>query len=63
LHGHSHLGVNKKFGKGKKMDVGVDGNGMDPYSVSEIIKIMDKREIFSDMDGDHHLDGLVGIIG
>jgi calcineurin-like phosphoesterase family protein len=63
LHGHSHLGVNKKFGKGKKMDVGVDGNGMDPYSISEIIKTMDKREIFSDMDGDHHLDDLIGVVG
>jgi calcineurin-like phosphoesterase family protein len=63
LHGHIHLGVNKKFGNGKKMDVGVDGNNMNPYSISEIIKIMDKREIFSDIDGDHHLDGLVGIVG
>ena len=63
LHGHSHLGVNKKFGNGKKMDVGVDGNGMDPYSISEIIKIMDKIPIGSDMSGDHHLDGLVGVVG
>jgi calcineurin-like phosphoesterase family protein len=63
LHGHVHLGVNKKFGNGKKMDVGVDGNYMKPYSISEIIKIMDNREIFSDIDGDHHLDGLVGIVG
>ena len=63
LHGHVHLGPNRKFGNGKKMDVGVDGNGMDPYSIDEIIKIMDKRPIFSDMDGDHHLDGLVGIVG
>jgi hypothetical protein len=45
------------------MDVGVDGNGMDPYSIDDIIKIMGKRPIFSDMDGDHHLDGLVGIVG
>ena len=63
LHGHTHLGNNKKFGKGKKMDVGVDGNDLKPYSIDEIIKIMDKRTIFSDMDGDHHLDGLVGVIG
>jgi hypothetical protein len=41
----------------------MDGNGMDPYNISEIIKIMDKRPIFSDMDGDHHLDGLVGVVG
>lgn len=63
LHGHVHLGPNKKFGLGKKMDVGVDGNGMKPYNISDIIKIMDKREIFSDMDGDHHLDGLLGVVG
>lgn len=63
LHGHVHLPENRKFGFGKKMDVGVDGNGMDPYSISDIIKIMDKREIFSDMDGDHHLDGLLGVVG
>ena len=63
LHGHTHLGNNKKFGKGKKMDVGVDGNDLKPYSIDEIIKIMDKRTIFSDMDGDHHLDGLVGVVG
>jgi hypothetical protein len=45
------------------MDVGVDGNNLDPYSISDIIKIMDKREIFSDIDGDHHLDGLIGVVG
>ena len=63
LHGHVHLGPNRKFGSGKKMDVGMDGNNMDPYSISDIIKMMDKRPIFSDMDGDHHLDGLVGVVG
>jgi len=63
LHGHSHLGREAKFGNGKRMDVGVDGNGMDPYSIDEIIKIMDKRPVGSDMSGDHHLDGLVGVVG
>jgi calcineurin-like phosphoesterase family protein len=63
LHGHVHLSPDKKFGKGKKMDVGMDGNNLNPYSIGEIIKIMDKRPIFSDMDNDHHLDDLVGIIG
>jgi len=63
LHGHVHLSENKKFGNGKKMDVGVDGNGMDPYSIDDIIKIMDKRHIGSDMTGDHHLDGLIGVVG
>ena len=63
LHGHVHLSPNRKFGNGKRLDVGMDGNGMDPYSISEIIKIMDKIPIGSDMSGDHHLDGLIGVVG
>jgi calcineurin-like phosphoesterase family protein len=63
LHGHVHLPPHRKFGNGKRLDVGMDGNGMDPYSISEIIKIMDKIPVGSDMSGDHHLDGLVGIVG
>jgi calcineurin-like phosphoesterase family protein len=63
LHGHVHLPENCKFGNGKKMDVGVDGNGMDPYSIDEIIKIMDKRPVAFEMNGDHHFDGLVGVVG
>jgi calcineurin-like phosphoesterase family protein len=63
LHGHVHLPENRKFGNGRRMDVGVDGNGMDPYSISDIIKMMNKRPVGSDMSGDHHLDGLVGVVG
>jgi len=63
LHGHVHLPENRKFGNGKRLDVGVDGNGMDPYSISDIIKMMDKRLKGSDMSGDHHLDDLVGFVG
>jgi calcineurin-like phosphoesterase family protein len=63
LHGHVHLGPERKFGNGKKMDVGVDGNGLDPYDISDIIKMMDKRPIGSDMEDDHHLDDLVGVVG
>jgi calcineurin-like phosphoesterase family protein len=63
LHGHVHLPEHRKFGNGKRMDVGVDGNGMNPYSISDIIKIMDKIPVGSDMSGDHHLDNLVGVVG
>jgi calcineurin-like phosphoesterase family protein len=45
LHGHVHLSPDKKFGKGKKMDVGMDGNNLNPYSIGEIIKIMDKSKM------------------
>ena len=63
LHGHVHLPEHRKFGNGKKMDVGVDGNGMDPYSIDEIIKMMDKRSVGPEMLDDHHFDGLVGVVG
>jgi calcineurin-like phosphoesterase family protein len=63
LHGHVHLPANRKFGNGKRLDVGVDGNDMVPYSIDAIIKIMNKIPIGSDMSGDHHLDGLVGVVG
>jgi len=63
LHGHVHLPEHRKFGNGKKMDVGVDGNGMDPYSIDEIIKIMDKRSVGPEILDDHHFDGLVGVVG
>jgi calcineurin-like phosphoesterase family protein len=63
LHGHVHLPKNLKFGNGKKMDVGVDGNDLNPYLIDDIIKIMNKRDIVSDMIKDHHLDGLIGVVG
>jgi calcineurin-like phosphoesterase family protein len=63
LHGHVHLNKMLKFGNGKKMDVGVDGNDLNPYLIDDIIKIMNKRDIASDMIKDHHLDGLIGIVG
>ena len=64
LHGHVHLPTNLRFGKGKKMDVGMDGHPtFGVYNMDEIIRIMDKREIASDMLFDHHTDELKGIIG
>jgi hypothetical protein len=63
LHGHVHLNKQNKFGNGRRLDVGVDGNDMCPYSIDEVIAIMDKRDIGSDMSNDHHLDDLVGVVG
>jgi calcineurin-like phosphoesterase family protein len=63
LHGHVHLPENRKMGNGKKMDVGVDGNNLRPYLIDDIIRIMDKREVGSEMEGDHHLDDLIGVVG
>ena len=63
LHGHVHLSPNNKFGNGKKMDVGVEGNDLKPYLIDDIIRIMNKREVGSEMGDDHHLDGMLGVVG
>ena len=61
LHGHVHLPPNRKFGQGKKMDVGIDGHPeFRPYNIMrEIVPIMDKRDVRSDMPNDHHVDRLL----
>jgi calcineurin-like phosphoesterase family protein len=63
LHGHVHLSAQNKWGNGKRLDVGMDGNNMYPYKITEIVHMMDKREIGSDLSNDHHLDDLVGVVG
>jgi calcineurin-like phosphoesterase family protein len=63
LHGHVHLSAQNKWGNGKRLDVGMDGNNMHPYKITEIVHMMDKREIGSDLSNDHHMDDLVGVVG
>jgi hypothetical protein len=36
---------------------------MFPYSITEIVHMMDKRDVGSDITNDHHLDDLIGIVG
>ncbi len=55
LHGHVHLPPHRRIGKGKMMDVGMDGNRMDPISYTEILKIMSKQPIASGFEFDHHV--------
>jgi calcineurin-like phosphoesterase family protein len=61
LHGHVHLPSNRKFGAGKKMDVGMDGHEeFRPYHIlREIIPLMNKRKSISDMPEDHHSERLL----
>jgi len=64
LHGHVHLPTSLRFGKGKKMDVGMDGHPtFGVYDMDDIIRMMEKRDIVSDMLFDHHTDELKGIVG
>jgi calcineurin-like phosphoesterase family protein len=60
LHGHVHLPTGKIFGKGRRMDVGIDGSlFFTPYSLDNVIKIVKLREIKSNMDDDHHTDDMI----
>ncbi len=45
LHGHVHLPSHLRIAEGKAMDVGVDGNGLEPISLNEVLSIMKNREI------------------
>ena len=60
LHGHCHLPTGKIFGKGRRMDVGMDGSlFFMPYSLDNVIKIVKERDIRSNMDDDHHTDEVI----
>jgi calcineurin-like phosphoesterase family protein len=54
LHGHVHFPPNKRIGKGKMIDVGVDGNNLYPISMGEVLKLMREQPIKSMFEFDHH---------
>ena len=55
LHGHVHLPPHLRIAEGKAMDVGVDGNGLEPLSLNEILTIMGKQPIKKlALPKDHH---------
>ena len=65
LHGHCHLPTHMRFGKGQRMDVGMDGHPeFRPYNVlREVVPLLIKRERLSEMPNDHHTDELKGVVG
>ena len=55
LFGHVHLPPHQKVMAGRAMDVGMDGNNMELYSLMDIIRIMDKQPIAKlSLPQDHH---------
>lgn len=54
LHGHVHFDQSKKFGIGKMLDVGCDGNNLKPYNMIDILFDMRNRPIRSLYENDHH---------
>ena len=65
LHGHCHLPTELRFGKGQRMDVGMDGHPeFRPYNIKrEIIPLLDKRPIASNIGEDHHTEEMKGVVG
>jgi len=54
LHGHVHFKPSIRIGRGKMMDVGVDGNKLYPIEMKEVLRLMDKQPIKSMFEFDHH---------
>jgi calcineurin-like phosphoesterase family protein len=65
LHGHCHLPNNKKLGKGKRIDAGIDGHlEFRPYHLMrELVPILKKQPIYSQIEDDHHTDDMLNIVG
>lgn len=61
LHGHIHHPPNKRFGVGKRMDVGMDGHPeFRPYNIiRDVVPLLNKKPIKSEMDNDHHVDEIL----
>ena len=61
LHGHCHLPTNKRFGVGKRMDVGMDGHPeFRPYNlIREVVPLLKNRPIKSEIGDDHHTDEII----
>ena len=54
LHGHVHLPPHRRIGPGKMMDVGVEGNGLNPIILNDVLTLMKNQPIKSMMPNDHH---------
>lgn len=53
LHGHQHWAGDSRFGNGRMMDVGVDGNDLKPYRLVDVVDMLRDR-VRVDVTGDHH---------
>jgi calcineurin-like phosphoesterase family protein len=55
LHGHVHLPPYQRIADGKAMDVGVDGNGLEPISLDEVLQLLKNQPIKKlCLPKDHH---------
>jgi calcineurin-like phosphoesterase family protein len=55
LHGHVHLPKHQRIGNGRSLDVGVDGNGLEPISLDEVVSLLKNQPIRKlCLPKDHH---------
>lgn len=55
LHGHVHLPKHLRLGQGRSLDVGVDGNNMNPISLDDVIRLVKPQPIRKlELPKDHH---------
>ena len=55
LFGHVHLPSHLRIMEGRAMDVGVEGNGLEPISLDEVVSILKDRSVRkSSLPSDHH---------
>lgn len=52
LHGHQHFQGERRFGNGKMLDVGVDGNNLFPYKLTDVIEMLKDKKFVG--ENDHH---------
>jgi calcineurin-like phosphoesterase family protein len=56
LFGHVHLPSHLRIADGKAMDVGVDGNGLEPISLDKVLNLMKNQPIDKlSLPKDHHV--------
>lgn len=55
LFGHVHLPSGKNVMKGRSMDVGMDSNSLTPYSLQEVVNLLENRpKVVNSLPQDHH---------
>ena len=65
IHGHCHLPNNRRLGKGRRIDAGIDGHlEFRPYNLmGELVPLLDRQPIHSEIEKDHHTDEMLNVIG
>lgn len=60
LHGHVHLPKHQRVGNGRSLDVGVDGNDLEPITLNQVVSLLKKQPIDKlTLPQDHHVKRLV----